>query len=93
MLMQKPVIATLRNSKTGRWHPILFREEPLPGPAPEVVRHKSRGHHTEGFESQEAADDHSRNELAPRVEGARLALDTVIEWDGEGIPAVVHFFG
>ncbi len=47
MILFKPIIANLHNMKTGRYHPILFHEVPLPGPPnngkPE--RHKSKGHH------------------------------------------------
>jgi len=93
MLMLNPVIANLHNSKTGRWHPIVFVEHPLPGGADSVVRHKSKVHHTAGFESKEAANAHARTDLAPKVEGASLRLDTILEWDGQGVPAMVHFFG
>ncbi len=91
-MVMNPVIAMLHNSASGRWHPIVFSEALLPGPDRTVVRHKSKGHHTTGFDSKELAESHVRDDLAKRLEGATLALGTVFEWDGTGVPAIVHFF-
>ena len=89
-----PIIATIHNVPTDRWHPVLFVESPLPGPeSPEKpVRHKSKMHHTTGFATRAESDNSAREELATQIPGARLELDTVFDWDGTGIPAMVHFF-
>lgn len=49
----------LKNIKTGRFHPILFRPGPAPSSSPEddSQRYKSSGHHTEGFDTLEAANE------------------------------------
>ena len=89
-----PIIATIHNVPTDRWHPVLFVESPLPGPeSPEKpVRHKSKMHHTTAFATRAESDNSAREELATQIPGARLELDTVFDWDGTGIPAMVHFF-
>lgn len=94
--MFNPIFAMLYNTKLERWHPILFVERPLPGPySPDKpVRHKSHGHHTEGFATREEAlasiDEYTKR---PGLEGCRLELDADMEWDGEDMPAMVMFFG
>jgi hypothetical protein len=80
----------LHNTATNRWHPILFVESPLPGDS-KVIRHKSKGHHTEGFATQAAANE-SAEALATQTQ-ARLLLEDVGEWDGLEVPAAVRFFG
>src|SRR4051812_35611179 len=84
-----PIVAMLHNQKTDRWHPILFVGSPLPG-GDGPMRHKSKGHHTAGFDTREQADV-GANELKDQVIGARM-VDTVFEWDGEDMPAMVEFF-
>lgn len=93
-----PVVAMLHNQKLNRWHPILYVESPLPGPpTPEKpIRHKSKGHHTTGFETREAALTSAR-ELAMRAKehsigNVRLAVEEDLPWDGNGIPADTAFF-
>ena len=97
--MFNPVIAMIHNEKLGRWHPVIFIEDPLPGPPSEdkPVRHKTVGHHTAGFETREEALDDVENDLKARVEseaigGVKLCLDEDMPWDGEGIPAEMAFF-
>ncbi len=90
-----PIIGILYNDKLKRWHPIVFREAPMPG-SPDVdkpVRHKSAGHHTIGFETREAAIEHINSRLLPELQGGRTDIAQDFPWDGEGIPAIVHFFG
>lgn len=53
--------ATLHNIRTGRFHPILFRPAPRPSDAVGFgapCRHRSAGHHTEGFPDKAASDAH-----------------------------------
>jgi hypothetical protein len=89
-MMLNPIVCMLHNTATHRWHPILFVESPLPGDS-KLIRHKSKGHHTQGFDSQEAANQCAK-EWAAQV-NARLLLDDVGEWNGAEIPAAVRFFG
>jgi hypothetical protein len=86
-----PVIAMLHNTGKDRWHPILFDAAPLPGGESSIVRHRSRMHHTDGFDTREAAEKNARDDLAQKIPGCRLALERVIEWDGEGVPALTEF--
>lgn len=60
------------------------------------MRHKSKGHHTQGFETREAALIAAKElaeALKPNVIGpVSLALEKDFDWDGEEIPAMVVFF-
>ena len=75
----------LKNTKTGRFHPIPFRMAILPGGV-DAGRYKSIAHHTSGFDTIEQAKDH--------IAGREDFLDTgkIYDWDGEGVPAMVEFF-
>jgi len=90
MNMLNPVVAMLHNTATDRWHPILFSEFPMPGDI-RVGRHKSRGHHTVGFDTRETANVEAR-QIAEKAGNARLFLDEPYEWDGTGVPALVAFY-
>lgn len=98
MMLFNPIISLLHNVKLNRWHPIIFVEAPLPGPPDESrpVRHKSKGHHTEGFSVRDEAVAEARKlseRVAPNVAGAvQLALAQDLPWDGEGVPASVALF-
>ena len=94
-----PIIANLHNTKTNRFHPIIFVESPLPGPPSDdkPVRHKSKGHHTQGFDSRDAALSECRNIVDQIKEHAigppQLCIEKDFPWDGEDIPAMTVFFG
>ena len=46
----------LRNTATGRFHPIVFYASPKPSEAGEsIVRHRSKQHHTAGVATMNAA--------------------------------------
>lgn len=90
-MLLNPVIATLHNAQTDRWHPILFIESPLPGGAL-PVRHKSKGHHTVGFDTKSASDNYAKTELSSQAGGAAFMPNAVFEWSGCDVPAIVHFF-
>lgn len=77
----------LHNKFTGRYHPAFFEEQPLPGPVKpsneeQVVRLRSKMHHTAGFETLEEAqielDNMSRNIAVPEENVWRDPQ----EWDG-----------
>lgn len=93
-LILNPVFGMLHNVKENRWHPILFRESPLPGPdrPDKPVRLKSVGHHTAGFPTREEAiadtEDKAPKGIAPTP---RYDWTKDIPWDGEGIPTDVRF--
>jgi hypothetical protein len=94
-----PIVALIHNQKLNRWHPVIYRESPLPGPdSPDKpVRHKSLGHHTEGFPTRDEAITNANTMAKKIVEGGhwtacKLALDEDLPWDGEDIPADVAFF-
>lgn len=78
----------LKNEKTGRFHPILFRPAPPPSGDDDLMaqRYRSIGHHTDGFDSIEAAHEFVKNETAMTDVGV------VWSWDGEGIPAMTEWF-
>jgi hypothetical protein len=92
-----PIVAILFNEKLQRWHPIYFREAPLPGGSG-PARHKSGGHHTVGFMSRQEALD-SATKLAEDIKKecsadstCKVSLAEDIHWDGEDVPAIVAFF-
>lgn len=96
-----PVVALVANTSTNRWHPIYYREAPLPGPASDSkpMRHKSGGHHTEGFATRAEAAASARD-LATKIVSTGcwtscavcLEPEYDIPWDGQDIPADVAFF-
>lgn len=97
-MLLNPVMLLIHNAKLNRWHPAYYTESPLPGPpAPnKPVRHKSGGHHTEGFETREAALARMNINAKQIVDGGFAPSCAIcagyLEWDGEGIPADVAFF-
>lgn len=94
-MLLNPVIAMLHNSKTRKFHPIIFVESPLPGGGG-PIRHKSKGHHAEGFDSRVDAMNSITQELVPAMarvgDSARQFTGPDLEWDGEGLPASTEFF-
>ncbi len=84
--------AMLLNTTTNRYHPIIYQDNPLPGPIEDqkARRLKSKMHHTGGFdtfaEAVESVDSH------PALQEIQIKQwEPVLEWDGEGIPADVCF--
>lgn len=88
-----PIVAMLHNTAENRWHPVLYLESPLPGPpdASKPVRHKSKMHHTGGFDTREAALANAK-ELMTQTDCTKSALAEDMEWDGGEIPADMAFF-
>ncbi len=84
------IISLIHNHKLNRWHPVIFREAPMPGGI-DLHRYKSAGHHTDGFKSRDEAINEIPK-LAERLRDARTSLKADLDWDGEGIPALVQFF-
>jgi hypothetical protein len=79
----------LINKATGRFHPIIFTPYLMPGGAQPQGggRFKSHGHHTDGFDTLEAAWEHVKKD------GRLRAVERTYEWDGVEMPAMVEFFG
>lgn len=77
----------LINKKTRRFHPIVFRPAPRPSESfGEPCRHKSIGHHTEGFDTREEANAEIESQPSWNQTGC------VWEWSGEDIPAFSWIF-
>jgi hypothetical protein len=85
------VIGNLHNIKTNRYHPIVFRTNPIPSdPENEMGRTKSIGHHTTGFDTRDLAIEECNN-IANKTNG-QLCIEKDFIWDGEDIPVMVTFF-
>jgi hypothetical protein len=74
----------LKNTKTGRFHPISFRPAPFSGNE-DLNRYKSIGHHTDGFDTREEAIAFVKT--VETMEWTGLFW----EWNGEDVPAMVVF--
>lgn len=88
-MLLNPVVANLHNTATNRFHPILFKESPLPGGSG-PSRHKSVGHHTKGFDTRDEAIEECKR-IAER-QSAKLCVEKDFAWDGDDMPAMVVFF-
>jgi hypothetical protein len=77
----------LKNTATGRFHPILFRPAPAPSSDSKdaVQRFRSSGHHTAGFGTLDEARTWVREQ--EQLSDVRV----IWEWDGEGIPAMTEW--
>lgn len=88
------IVGMLRNTATGRFHPIFFRPAPMPGGVDRNLharRYKSFVHHTEGFATEEeaiASAKQSCEQAGPDYEFRPISWD----WDGEDVPTMVEFF-
>ena len=87
MLGNTYLFQMLYNTKDKTYHPIAFRNFPLPGEAIGITRYKSAGHHTNGFASRNAALNYI-DEVEKKATVIR-ELEKDVEWNGEGIPAMV----
>lgn len=86
------IAGMLHNTKTDRYHPIFFRLAPMPSGADDSMgawRHKSFGHHTNGFNTLSEAQNHL---TAACASGEHQPCEMMWDWDGEDIPALVEWF-
>lgn len=98
-MYQLALVKMLHNIEAKKWHPIFYYDKPFPGGFKDggindaVIRYKSKGHHTTGFDKREDAVK-SANELIDTLRNRDH--DTVlveidekddILWDGKEIPA------
>ena len=84
----------LHNTKLDRWHPIWFRPAPMPSGADTdfaMLRHHSFGHHTDGFETLEAAQADITG-ICAKSEGKHHDCGAIWACDGEEIPAMTQWF-
>lgn len=97
--MDITLIALLFNYKENRWHPIIFRDAPLPGPFDDTKpkRYKSKGHHPLGFATREEAEANIKENLdkmkAQGYPEPRVYTNGDIKWDNEDFPAMIAFEG
>lgn len=93
-----PIIAIIHNVALNTFHPALFLESPMPGGqhGTTIIRHKSKMHHTTGFDSRDEAVQNITQDFIPKATQhfgePLLALTVDVGWDGDGIPAMVVFF-
>jgi hypothetical protein len=89
------LIKILHNTKLNKWHPIFYFESPLPGGGIEdLVRYKSNGHHTTGFDTRELAVKNINENLINQIKDSTIFTPlleieekTDIDWNGDNIPA------
>lgn len=89
----KVLIMMLLNTATKQYHPIFYFESPLATTA--LVRFKSKGHRTIGFDSREDALNSIKTEIVERLHeigGYFIYQETEgdLLWDGEDIPADIQ---
>lgn len=90
------LVMMLHNTTENKYHPIFYLESPLPGGMESegnqnLIRYKSKGHHTTGFETRDKAIESVNNELIGQIKSIgyipNLELDEDLSWDGKDIPA------
>lgn len=79
-------ILILHHAQTGRYHAALFLERPFPGPVPppeevKVVRLVSHGHHTEGSDTLEGAQEHV-DYFKSKIDVHGNVFRDPVPWDG-----------
>ncbi len=92
----------LKNTSTNTYHPIMYWESPLPGGFDSegnknLIRYKSKGHHTKGFDNREDAVKSIDSQMEPGCKhfGYHLnrELDGDLIWDGLDMPVDVQLRG
>jgi len=82
------IVGNVHNIATDRHHPIVFRYAPTPSGCD---RYKSIGHHTDGFDTRDAAIEFINHTLTKHFPGCQVNVDKDYAWDGSGTPAMVIF--
>lgn len=92
--MNSPIIGMLHNTAKNTFHPILFLNHPTPSG---MDRYKSKVHHTNGFADRNEAIQSAETDVANLAKNnfgtPQFCLEKDFPWDGQGIPAMVIFFG
>ena len=90
------LVMMLQNTSTQKFHPIFYLESPLPGGNESdgninLIRYKSKGHHTAGFIDRNEALLSINTQLIDQIKQIgytpNLELDNDLLWDGIGVPA------
>ena len=87
-MIEPTITALIHNTAKDTWHPVAFRDSPMPGPSPTLRRVKSMGHHTEGFATRDLAITWIQES---QFKDAPFDANSVFAWDGENVPAIVSF--
>lgn len=82
------VLCILHNVNTGRYHAAFFEEHPLPGEVKsieetDIVRLKSKMHHTTGSDTLEGALEHLEELSEQIIVPEENIKKDPIDWDGE----------
>ncbi len=77
----------LKNALNGKFHPVVLRPAPTPGPIDNPMRWRSFAHHTIGFDSEEAA----LQEIAKHPDWE--LIPATWDWDGNDIPTITYLEG
>lgn len=95
------MLITIRhNLATGRYHPFVWYEAPLPSDdgSGSVVRFRSKMNHTEGFADLATAREEVEKNIAPKLMAAygcvvECRLDPVMpdRWESGQVPASIEF--
>lgn len=82
------VLCILHNVNTNRYHAAFFEEHPLPGEVKpveetEIVRLKSKMHHTGGSDTLDGALEHLKELSEKIIVPEENIWKEPIDWDGE----------
>ena len=85
------IAGMLRNTDTGRYHPIYFHSAPKPSEAGDTgaVRHRSWGHDNVGYDTQEEAQAATASICK---QGGYRMEDLVWDWNGKDSPHMTWLF-
>ena len=96
------LIMMLKNTKENTYHPIMYFESPFAGGHEndgnqKIIRYKSKGHTTKGFNDRNEAITSIDVEIECKLKemgyNINRELDADLYWDGLGIPADVQIRG
>ena len=82
------VIVIYQHHTDGTFHPAFYQESPMPGAGGDgvenLIRLKSKMHHTDGFATLEEAQASARDLQAKLgLSDDNVVLDLLVPWDGE----------
>jgi len=85
------LIQILHNTERKTWHPIFYMESPLPGQdlSNDLIRFKSKGHHTSGFVTLKAAIAETivvESRLVGQGHTVFCEIEPLLSWDGIEVP-------
>ncbi len=100
-MYQFALVKMLHNTITKRWHPIYYLDNPLPGGFGEdsvnlkMLRYKSKGHHTTGFDNRPDAVNCAEqliSQLKEQGDTVTVEIGEVEDliWDDENMPTDIQ---